>query len=471
MRRQSGNSAGGGGRAAYARAALANGLGLAASDALTILGGLVLGKLLVFGTVSMQYSLLMIPAWIAATVPLRLNPGWGGELAEEVRRLEVLLFLLFGSAALAVFLSRMGTSSSRGTFVVAYAFSALVMPFGRVAVRQLFVRCGRWGVPAVIYGQDDTVPRLAEALRHDAHLGFRPVGIFSDEAAPGATIGGLPVLGGLRDTSADAPVALLAAPGLPRHTLVELIEGPLRIYRKVILIPDLVDAPSLWVRPCDIRGILGLEITQNLLYPSARLLKRALDVGLVLVSIPLWAPLFALVALLVWLADFRAPLYRQQRIGRCGRPFFALKFRTMVADAEAVLEDALRNDPQLRQEWQGAFKLRDDPRITPLGRFLRRASLDEIPQFLNVLRGEMSLVGPRPLPPYHATRLSERARALREQVRPGLTGLWQVSGRSENGIEGMEQWDAYYVRNWSVWLDLVILVRTTAAVLRGRGAY
>ncbi|MEM6338258.1 MAG: sugar transferase, partial [Bacteroidota bacterium] len=148
-----------------------------------------------------------------------------------------------------------------------------------------------------------------------------------------------------------------------------------------------------------------------------------------------------------------------------------LKFRTMVKDAEAVLKRRLDEDPALRREWETTFKLRKDPRITRVGRLLRRFSLDELPQLINVLRGEMSLVGPRPLPAYHHEELTDRVRTLRERIRPGLTGLWQVSGRSDSGNEGLERWDAYYVRNWSLWLDIVILTRTVRAVLGGKGAY
>ena len=143
----------------------------------------------------------------------------------------------------------------------------------------------------------------------------------------------------------------------------------------------------------------------------------------------------------------------------------------MVPDADAVLETALAADPALREEWDAHFKLEADPRITRVGRVLRRTSLDELPQLFNVLRGDMSLVGPRPLPQYHHDELPERVRALRERVRPGITGLWQVSGRSDSGTLGMERWDPYYVRNWSLWLDAVILVRTLKVVARGSGAY
>ena len=203
----------------------------------------------------------------------------------------------------------------------------------------------------------------------------------------------------------------------------------------------------------------------------AQLIKRSIDVSFVLLTAPVWAPLYGLIALAVWLEDRHSPFFYQERVGKKGRTFRMRKFRTMVPDAEAVLTERLAEDPALRHEWETTFKLRQDPRLTRIGAFLRRTSLDEIPQLINVLRGEMSLVGPRPLPAYHQEELPARVQQLRTNVRPGMTGLWQVSGRSDGGNEGLERWDAYYVRNWSVWLDIVILVRTVRVVLRGSGAY
>ena len=143
----------------------------------------------------------------------------------------------------------------------------------------------------------------------------------------------------------------------------------------------------------------------------------------------------------------------------------------MVRNAEAVLARHLAADAQLRAEWEAHCKLKHDPRITAVGRFLRRTSLDELPQLFNVIAGNMALVGPRPLPAYHEEKLPARLREVRHRVRPGITGLWQVSGRSNAGNAGLERWDQYYVRNWSIWLDIVILVRTIRAVFRADGAY
>lgn len=212
-------------------------------------------------------------------------------------------------------------------------------------------------------------------------------------------------------------------------------------------------------------------ISSHLQRPLATGFKRAFDVGAVLLSSVLWLPLCLLLALLIWLEDRHNPLFIQQRVGQGGQFFPTYKFRTMVPHAEDVLRRRLAEDPELMAEWLANFKLKRDPRITRIGRVMRKLSLDELPQLVNVLMGQMSLVGPRPLPDYHHSQLSSQTQHLREQVRPGMTGLWQVSGRSEAGNAGMEIWDPHYVIHWSLLLDLQVLVRTVRVVLFGSGAY
>lgn len=303
-------------------------------------------------------------------------------------------------------------------------------------------------------------------------MGYMPSAVFDDnDRRWGDYLDTVPILGGTENVAPDASVAFLAIPGVDAQRQAELLEGPLSCYRTVVVLPDLVDAPSLWVRARDFAGILGLEVASTLTRPVPKAVKRLIDLIAVILSAPLWLPVMAVSAFLVWLGDRKSPFYAQTRVGQGGQTFGALKMRTMVPNAEAVLEKALDADPELRQEWDLTFKLENDPRITRVGAFLRRTSLDEIPQLINVLRGEMSLVGPRPLPAYHHEELPFRVRELRERVRPGITGLWQVSGRSDSGNVGMERWDPYYVRNWSLWLDVVILVRTLRVVFKGSGAY
>jgi len=183
----------------------------------------------------------------------------------------------------------------------------------------------------------------------------------------------------------------------------------------------------------------------------------------------LLSPAFGLISLLIRKSG-GAALYSHERIGRYGNSFNCLKFRSMRADADKVLGDLLKNDPKARAEWEKDFKLKNDPRITPVGHFLRRTSLDELPQLFNVLRGEMSLVGPRPVVEEELKRYQDNVHYYL-QVRPGMTGLWQVSGRNDTSYVERVSLDSWYVQNWSLWYDIAILFKTIDIVLNRKGAY
>ena len=418
----------------------------------------------------------VVPAYVAVSVAVGLLPGWGHGAVEELRRVVLVLLGVFGLTAVGLFLvsanSQGGPAASRLTLGLGVFLALGLVPAARWWAKSALVRRDRWGVSAVVYGAGETGARMVRQLQEERGSGYTPVAVFSDDADDwGGHLDAVPIVGDTSRVAPEAAVAFLALPEAHRDDQIALLEGPLSYYRTVVVVPDLYEAPSLWVTPRDFAGVLGLEVTSTLTRTAPRLVKRAGDLAVVLALAPLWVPLVAALAAWVWLGDRAGPFYGQRRVGEDGRRFTALKLRTMVPDADAVLERALDADPALRAEWDDHFKLERDPRITAAGRFLRRTSLDELPQFVNVLRGEMSLVGPRPLPAYHHGELSDRVRELRERVKPGITGLWQVSGRSDAGNVGMERWDPYYVRNWSPWLDAVILVRTVRVVARGSGAY
>jgi len=212
---------------------------------------------------------------------------------------------------------------------------------------------------------------------------------------------------------------------------------------------------------------IGLEGDRKSLFPIA---KRALDIIGAGVGLVLLAPFFLIVALLVR-ADGGPAFFAHQRVGRGGKLFGCLKFRSMVIDSQARLEALLASDPAARAEWEATRKLKNDPRITRIGRFLRSTSLDELPQLINVLRGEMSLVGPRPVQEAEIDRYYGASAAHYMAVRPGITGLWQVSGRSETSYESRVALDVSYVSRPSLLADLSILLRTPVAVISRRGAH
>jgi Undecaprenyl-phosphate galactose phosphotransferase WbaP len=453
---------------------LLNTAALCASDALVLLAGLYLGNWIIFEIhgipVSIHYALAVIPVWCAGAITTRVSPAWGLGAVEELRRTQLLLLAVFSLAGIAVFFSR-GIVPSRIVYLVSYLFSAVFIPLARVPVKKLLLASGQWGCPTVLYGDTRQISSVIETFQNNPLLGYVPRGIFTDEASLGSRWMGVPVLGTLNAWTPEVSVAVIPVAFAEGLSLSEGFDRILSGYQRVILVPDIKEDVFLWAVPRTLGSLIGLEVTSNLLNPVARFFKRGVEMLLIILASPAWIPLLILMAFLILLVDQQNPFFLQHRVGRSGRPFCPLKFRTMRTGAETELEQTLAGSEALKKEWAQNCKLRNDPRVTPLGKLLRRTSLDELPQILNVLAGQMSLVGPRPLPDYHHEQLAEAARTPRGRVRPGMTGLWQVSGRSETGTAGMEKWDTYYVRNWSIWLDVIILARTFLAVLKGSGAY
>ncbi len=460
----------------FARWRLHNGFALAVGDALAlslaILGAVLIRFWLTGTTAVPTWGWYLLPAWGAGALMMHLLPSWGLGPVEEVRRTFLLLMAIFGLMSVTLILGQAAKDTSRLTLVSTFLLSAFLVPFVRAQVKGILCHGGQWGVPTVVYGAGPIGQQVIKLLQSERGLGYNPLAVLDDNPKYwGRTVEGIRVLGHTDYVTPHAPVAIMATPDIGRRRQMDLLEGPLSHYRKVLIIPDLFEAPSLWIRPRDLSGILGLEITSNLTNPVAQTVKRLADILFVYVTLPVWLPLCTILSLLIWLEDKTNPFFLQLRVGQNGKMFHTWKFRTMVPNAEEVLRKKLQEDDDLRLEWETTYKLRRDPRVTKVGRILRRASLDELPQILNVLRGEMSLVGPRPLPDYHHNELPSRVRDVRVRVLPGITGLWQVSGRSDIGMEGLEQWDPYYVRNWSMWLDLIVMIRTLRTVLSRSGAY
>jgi Undecaprenyl-phosphate galactose phosphotransferase WbaP len=242
------------------------------------------------------------------------------------------------------------------------------------------------------------------------------------------------------------------------------------IFPHIVVVPEAWEFSSLWVSPKNVGGFLGLEVKEPLFQPSKRALKRIFDVCLTILLLITAAPVFLIIAALIKIDSRGSIFYVHKRIGRGGVEFNAWKFRSMRPDAESLLNLYLAENPEMAFEWERNHKLRCDPRTTRVGRLLRRTSLDELPQLWNVLRGEMSLVGPRPIVKEEIHRYG-RHFSLYTGVQGGLTGLWQVSGRSSTSYDERVAFDTFYARNWSIWLDLYILFRTIGVLFFHAGAY
>lgn len=333
------------------------------------------------------------------------------------------------------------------------------------------MRCARGHLQTrlLVAGSGPHIARVAAVLRRERWLGYCPVGALpTDEDSPDD----LPVVGSPDDVleavrATGAHGVLFAEGSFAKAGDFNEMARQLEDHQaQMIVVPTLTDIAAERI---DVRPVAGMPLV---FVDTPRALqagswgKRIFDLVGSSVAIVLASPLMLAIALAIRIEDGAPVLFRQRRTGLKGQEFDCFKFRSMVVDAEARLREL-----EARNEAAGVlFKLRDDPRITKVGRLLRRFSLDELPQLLNVWTGRMSLVGPRPALPAEVARYQQHV-LRRLDVRPGMTGLWQVSGRSELSWDDTVRYDLYYVDNWSMLQDLAILARTLGAVMRGRGAY
>jgi Undecaprenyl-phosphate galactose phosphotransferase WbaP len=419
-------------------------------------------------------GILMMPA---VYYQVGLYPGYLLGPVERLRRRTLATLAVFGGLVAWDNLVARGVFS-RGVLVATLLFALILPPLAETLARRILVRCGKWGIPVVLLGSGEAGRTLVRTLRREPELGLQPVAFLDNrpdfwDAGIEQVVEQIPVLGPLRlagslERRAQAAIVLLA--DLGTENLADLLQD--LNFPRIIVIPDSAGIAGLWVSARDLGGQLGLEIKKNLLIPRNHLLKRLMDQ---VVALPLFLaslPILAIAALWIKLRNPGPALYRQMREGFDGQRIPVWKLRTMYTDGDRILDAWFEEHPEDRDQWQRFFKLRRDPRVLPgIGSLLRRTSLDELPQLWSVLKGEMSLVGPRPLPDYHLGQFTPEFRNLRTRVLPGLTGLWQVSARSEGDLKVQQSLDTFYIRNWSPWLDLYILARTITAVLLARGAY
>lgn len=392
---------------------------------------------------------------------------------QSICRANTLSVLLLGTAT---FFQRDAEAYSRAILLVVWILSIVFVTVARVVARYYLGRTSWWGEPVVVLGGGATGQALVKRLAERPSIGLRVVALLDDDPQALRNFGDLPPACGGFDLAPeiadrfDVRYAIVAMPGVPSHRLSALVEQYASRYHHVLIIPDLFGISSLGVDARDLGGLLGVAVSHRLLFRSARAIKRVFDLVFAGLGLLCGLPLFALLALLVRLSSQGPVFYGHRRLGVGGQPFVAWKFRTMVRDSDQALARFLLQNPGLGEEWTRDRKLRNDPRITWIGRILRHTSLDELPQLWNVLRGQMSLVGPRPIVEAEIEKYG-RQYALYRKVRPGITGLWQVSGRNNTTYEERVACDEYYVRNWSVFFDLYIIGHTVKVVLTGDGAY
>ena len=341
----------------------------------------------------------------------------------------------------------------------------LLIPLARGFARVLGARSSGWGIPAVVVSFGEGGEEILDTLNRWPEIGLRPVGWWTDVEGE---VDEDPDRALHLAQSFDIPYAIVSLPERAHPDRAKLLAHYSKFFDCVFSVSR-VDSPVVWTTGHSGDGLRGYRVCNAASSATSQGLKRLVDLLGATTLLILLAPLFATLAALIRLDSDGPVFYRQERIGQGGQVFTLLKFRSMYEDADERLSEVLKADPQRRREYEKYHKLRDDPRVTRIGAVLRQYSLDELPQLLNVIRGDMSLVGPRAYIPSELPDMKGLENVIL-QTPPGVTGLWQVSGRNQLGFERRIDMDVHYVQNWSLWLDVYLLMRTIPTVLAGEGA-
>lgn len=358
--------------------------------------------------------------------------------------------------------------------IILYTINLLLFFPLRTQIRKILFRLNLFVKKAIIIGSGKTALEVYKNIINEPNLCYNIAG-FVDESDEN-DINGIKIHKGLSRVELYIKLAhitdvIIAKDNIDSHQAAFLINKLQHKVENVIYIPPIKDISvySTNIKYLFSSQIIAFEIKNNLSNPFIYFTKRLTDYILAILILPLILPLMAVISIIIKI-DSKGPIiYSHKRIGKKGKEFKCYKFRTMHIDADQKLKEILEKDPQKRDEWQKYWKLKDDPRITKIGKFLRKTSLDELPQIFNVLKGEMSLVGPRPYLPREWNYIRNESLII-HALPPGITGLWQVSGRNNNDYTFRILMDCWYVKNWNLWLDIVILFKTFKAVLKREGA-
>lgn len=423
-----------------------------------------------------NYHPLLLPIsilFISIYALMGLYPGVGLGPVEELRRLSTGTTLsIMGLMALSFYLRNVN-EWSRAVLALTYIMMLVGAPLMRRITRRLALRLGVWGMPVAVIGENEAVEHIFSNLRRNWLHGLLPVLCIKTNSLysifPAQSQKQLEPWEGL-GLFENLDIAIIVPNQAPLSAVKNILLNRTHSFKRVIVMFNESRMGPMWLTPMLLAEHLGLEARHQLINPTHQFVKRLMDLGLIILSLPILLPFFLLIMLAIRLDSPGSVFYSQKRVGNGGKDLRIWKFRTMVKDAEISLEKMLEINESLREEWETNFKLKNDPRITRVGRFLRRTSLDELPQVWNVLKHEMSLIGPRPIVTAEI-QLYKDDFEIFKQVLPGMTGMWQISGRNDLTYDERIGLDVYYVQNWSIWLDLHILMHTILSVLRGRGAY
>nr|WP_092074370.1 undecaprenyl-phosphate galactose phosphotransferase WbaP [Dendrosporobacter quercicolus]NSL49169.1 undecaprenyl-phosphate galactose phosphotransferase WbaP [Dendrosporobacter quercicolus DSM 1736] len=366
---------------------------------------------------------------------------------------------------------------SRIFIISSWVFSYLYIVSERYLLKRLLVHIGLWQKPVVVIGAGKTAELISQVYADEPGMGYKIVGLIEDNFKERPLIGKYSLLGNFNNVEeallkSGVKDVIIAAPGLERGKMVELVYRIQPLIKNITIVPDLFGVPmaNIEVEAFFNQKAIMFKIRNNMARGYNRFLKRTFDLTGSLIGGLLILPVVLVIAVRIYLDSPGPIIFAHNRIGFKGKVFPCYKFRSMVPNAQEVLDKYLQENLSAREEWERDFKLKDDIRITKIGNFLRKTSLDELPQLLNVIKGEMSLVGPRPIVKEEIEKYGQYINDY-YLIRPGMTGFWQVSGRNDVDYNSRVQMDSWYVRNWSLWQDIVLLFKTIVVVIKGKGAY
>ena len=377
-----------------------------------------------------------------------------------------------------VSLGKMSGKVSRLLLLSMWCSSLFLFPFFRLWGKKFLYKIGIWKERVLVLGAGNAGRLVVEGLKREKHMGFDVIGFLDDDSKKrGVFIQGKKVFGSIKHfpkfvKELGISTIIVAMPSLPPRRMSDLTASIQNYIPNTMIIPDLRGIALLNTDLFHLfrEEIFLMNIKNNLKSLPNRVMKTLFDVIFSIITIPLILPIIGIIGIIIRLETSGPVIYSHDRIGRNGKTFKCYKFRTMQRDAEEKLHEILHQSEAVRNEWQNTWKLKDDPRITRVGRFLRKTSLDELPQIINVMKGDMSIVGPRPYLPRERAEIEDNVKVICS-ARPGITGLWQVSGRSDTGYKYRVKLDAWYIMNWSLWLDIAIIFKTIRVVVKMEGAY
>jgi len=418
---------------------------------------------------------LYLPVFIIIFWLLRLYPGISLAPSEEMRRFFIGSVMAYGGIIMSRIIEHEIWDTINTAFLISCAFSTIILLIARSVTHWFLHVTKLGGIPTVIYGSGSTGKLVADCLLGSVRSGYIPVLILDDDPDGDDNYNGIPIIHDINIGPEivkryNIKMAIVAMPALDPKLLKNLLNSSVSAFRYNVIIPNFFNISSIWMSVRDFNGVLGIETSNKFSLSWNHAIKRFMDITVVTIGGILLLPFLMIAALLIKITSPGPVFYKQKRLGRNGSYFYTYKFRSMAVDADERLQKLLDSDPQLKKEWEETHKLHKDPRITGIGKFIRRASIDEFPQFINIFKGEMSLVGPRPIVDAEIEKYGDDYKRV-FSIKPGLTGLWQVSGRSNSDYLDRVAYDVYYLQSWSVWLDLWIIFKTFGAVIIGKGAY